>query len=552
LNKIEYKGKENIYHCFLILNKIMKKYFHLSVVIIATLTILSACNSVDKKTPLLPKDATFVVHLNTNSLSSKLSWDEVKKSNWFAESTHDEKDSLVRSILEDPSSSGIETKEGLFVFARREANGGYSGFTGYVKDLAAFEAFNKKLSRSNEVKTNKDLKIISFGDYGIVSWNENKFLYLIGSDKAFAFSMGPRPSQEEPKRTDLSDAAYRIFHYKKDSLLIDDSRFASLLKDEGDVHFWSNAESMSMDNMNMGFMSLMKTEVYFRETVTASTITFEKGKVVAHAKTYSNKEVTELMKKYSGDNINTDYIKRIPSDNVIGVFAANIKPEGIKQLLKLGGLDGLVNSFLGEHGLTLDQVVAATKGDVMITLTDFGVRKKMIKLGEGMDSLPVNSRGGEVLLCMTINDKAPFQKLADAVQTAARSNSFPLGFTVKIENDLFVAGTNPAMIDQYLKGGKKDFPFVSRMSGHPAALYGNLESLFTSILGSDEGIGSGSRDSTGTKTILFKDVLGTGGEFKDGAIVQDVEFTMPDPNTNSLPQINSFVDQMSSKRKKPF
>ena len=110
------------------------------------------------------------------------------------------------------------------------------------------------------------------------------------------------------------------------------------------------------------------------------------------------------------------------------------------------------------------------------------------------------------------------------------------------------------MIDQYLKGGKKDFPFVSRMSGHPAALYGNLDNLFTSIMGSFEGQGLSSEDSTGTRTrtMLFKDVLGTGGEFKDGAIVQDVEFTMADPNTNSLPQINSFVDQMASKRKKPF
>ena len=522
----------------------MKKNIRLSIAIVATLSILTGCSSVDKNAPLLPKDASFVIHINTNSLSSKLSWDEVKKSNWFSELTRKADDSLAKAILADPSSSGIETKEGLFVFARKQADGGYGGFTGFIKDLAAFEAFNKRLSKSNEAKTNKGLKFMSFGDRGIVSWNEDKFLYLLGADKAFGFSMGPGHGHEETKKADLSDAAYRIFHYKKDSLLIDDSRFTSLMKDDGDVHFWSNAESLGMDNMNMGFMSLLKTEVYFRETVTASTITFEKGKVVAHAKTYSNKEVTELMKKYSGDNINTDYIKRIPSDNVVGVLAANIKPEGIKQLLKLGGLDGLANSSLGELGLTLDQLVAATKGDFMIALTDFGIRKKMITLGKGMDSLPVNSHSGDVLLCLTIKDKAPFQKLADAAQTAAGSNSFPLGFTFKIENDLFVAGTNPAMIDQYLKGGNKDFPFLSRMSGHPAALYGNLDNLFSSIMGSP--------DSAGTRTVLFKDVLGTGGEFKDGAIVQDVEFTMPDEKTNSLQQINSYFDKISSERKKPF
>ena len=521
----------------------MKKHITLSLTI-ATVLIIAGCSSVDKKAPLLPKDAALVVHFNTNSLSSKLSWEELRKSSWFTELTVKSEDTFAKKILEDPSSSGIETKEGLFLFARRQTHGGYGGFTGYIKDGAAFETFNKKLSKSSDVKTNKDLKIISFSDRAIVAWNENKFLYLIGANEAFALKLDPGGAQEHPQKADLSDAAYRIFNYKKDSLLIDDARFTELMKDDGDVHFWSNAESLSMDNMNMGFMSLLKTEVYFRETVTASTITFEKGKIVAHAKMYSNKEMTEIMKKYSGDNINTDFITRIPSDNIVGVLAANVKPEGIKQLLKLGGLDGLANSFLGEYGLTLDQVAAAAKGDVVITVTDFGTRRKMISLGEGMDSLPINSRSGEVLLCMSIKDKAPFEKMADAFQAAARSKSFPMTFTFKIENDLFVAGTNPAMVDQYLKGGKKDFPFVSRMSGHPVALYGNLDNLFTSIMGPD--------DSTTAKTMLFKDVLATGGEFKDGAIVQNVEFTMPDQNTNSLQQINSYFDSFLSTKKRPF
>ena len=122
----------------------MKMYIRLTIAIVATFTILSGCNSVDKKAPLLPKDASFVVHFNTNSLSSKLSWQDVSRSKWFSGLMNEAQDSAVKSILEDPSSSGIDTKEGLFAFAKREADGGYSGFTGYIKDPAAFEAFNKR------------------------------------------------------------------------------------------------------------------------------------------------------------------------------------------------------------------------------------------------------------------------------------------------------------------------------------------------------------------------------------------------------------------------
>ena len=529
----------------------MKKYIRLSIAMFATLSILTGCSSVDKKAPLLPKDASFVIHFNTNSLSSKLSWDEVSKSNWFGELANKAQDSLAKTILADPSSSGIETEEGLFVFARREANGGYSGFTGYIKDAAAFEAFNKELSKSNEVKTNKGLKIISFKDHGIVSWNENKFLYLIGSNSAFRMSMDPGGTQEEPKKADLPDVAYRIFNYKKDSLLIDDARFTSLMKDDGDVHFWSNAESLSMDNMNMGLMSLLKTEVYFRETATAASLKFEKGKIVANAKTYSNKEMRELFRKYSGDNLNTSFIKRIPSDNVTGVFAANFKPEGIKQLLKLGGLDGLVNSSLGDFNLTLDELVAAAKGDVMISVTDFGLKKKMISLGKDMDSLPVNTRMADILFCMSINDKAPFEKLVNAAQTATSQKNVPFNLTFKIQNDLFVAGTSPAIVDGYLQGGNKDFPFVSRMSGHPMAMYFDINKLMTSFDG--DGIIDTSRNTFYTASLdMWKDILMTGGEFKDDAIVQNVEFTLGDPNTNSLQQLNSYIDKISSTRKKPF
>jgi Domain of unknown function (DUF4836) len=530
----------------------MKKIKLLSAAIIAaSMVLIASCGSVDKKAALVPKDAAFAIHLNTNSLSSKLSWDELKKSSWFIQMSGQKHDSLTQKILDDPGNSGMDTKGGFFVFARKEANGsGYVGFTGYIKDAAAFEAFNKKVSESQNVASKGDLKTIQFRDKVSVSWNSDKFLYLMESNFSPGNMMDSMQVFQAPPKPDLTAIAQRIFLYKNDSLLIDDDRFSALMKDEGDVHFWSNAESFSMDNPAFGALSLLRTEVYFRETVTAATLTFDKGKIAVHAKTYSNKEMQEVMKKYSGDNININYIERIPSDNVIGVLAANYKPEGLKQLLKLGGLDGLVNSFLGKYDLTLDQLVAASKGDLVIAVTDVGLRKKMVSLGGGMDSLPITSPTAEVILSMSIKDKAPFEKLAATARQLSETGQLPPGFVFKIENDLLVAGTSSTMVDQYLKGGNKKFPFLSGITGHPMGMYVDINKLMTSF--NDQVKDSAASGMYQASIEMWKDVIMTGGEFKDGGIVQDIEVNLVDQNTNSLQQLNNYVEKLSSKRKRPF
>ena len=532
----------------------MKKFNFSFIAFSFALMVLSSCSSLDKNAPLVPKDAAIVLHLNTNSLSSKLSWDDIKKTNWFIQMSSEQKDSLTKKLLENPDNSGIDTGDGLFVFMRKTQDGaGYGGFTGKIKNAAAFEAFNKKISEGKEVINKNNLKSIVFADKATVTWNDNQFLYLAQSDftpPAFDMDSTGQRVYREHAPLNLQDVAARIFNYKKDSLITDNDRFNSLLKDAGDVHLWSNAEGMSMDNANLGFLSLLRTDVYFKESVTAATLSFEKGKIVMHAKMYSNKEMEEVMRKYSGDNINLNYIERIPSDNVVGLLAANYKPEGLKQFLKLGGLDGLVNSFLGKYDLTLDQVVAASKGDMLITVTDVGVKRKMVSLGQGMDSLPINSPSAEVLLAMSVKDKAPFEKLVGVAQQMGKNRQLPAGVTYKFGSDLFVVGTNPGMVDQYLKGGNKEFPFTSKIKGHPIAFYLDLNKLISTF---NEQIKDTAANSVFKASVeMWKDVVATGGEFKDGAVQQEIEVNMIDQNTNSLQQLNSYIDKVSSNRKKPF
>jgi len=167
-----------------------------------------------------------------------------------------------------------------------------------------------------------------------------------------------------------------------------------------------------------------------------------------------------------------------------------------------------------------------------------------------MDSLPMNSPSAEVLLAMSVKDKAPFEKLIGVAQQMGKDGQLPVGISYKFSNDLFVVGTNSGMVDQYLKGGNKNFPFVSKIKGHPIAFYLDVNKLITTF---NEQIKDTAANSVFKASVdMWKDVVATGGEFKDGAVHQDIEVNLVDQSTNSLQQLNSYVDKLSSTRKKPF
>jgi hypothetical protein len=262
---------------------------------------------------------------------------------------------------------------------------------------------------------------------------------------------------------------------------------------------------------------------------------------------YSNKEMREIMKKYSGESLDTKLVQRIPSDNIVGLLASNYKPEGLKELLKLGGLDGMVNSFLGDYHLTLDEIVNAAKGDFLVSVSDLGLTKRKISLGPGMDSLPTSGPTANVLVVMSVKDKAPFEKIMDAAQRLGSSSQMPMPVTFKLTNDFFVAGSNPVFVDEFLKGGSHDFPFLSKISGHPVGFYLDFSKMITSLRGDTTG-----NDVLSSSASVWKDLVVTGGEFKDDAIQENVEVNLVDQNTNSLQQLNSYIEKLAAGRKKPF
>ena len=554
---------------------------------LALTVLLYSCSSTDKNALPVPMDAAFVLHLNAKSLSSKLTWDEIKQTNWFREGYAHATDSLAKQLMENPESTGIDTKDEIVFFVKRGNKEGYAVIAGRLKDAAAFEAFNKKISKNSAAAATKegDLTTMQVQNTVLASWSGNKFAYIVDLnatvmdmsmsrhedmrlDSIMIDSNGtqipvPPPAVDDTdtdtenemlsrKVGDLKGYAVRLFKMSGDSLLASDSRYTDLLKKDADMHMWTSAEHAYGAGLPFGMMSMLKLDNYLKGSVTTATLNFENGRIAINAKSFSNEQMTALMKKYQGKKINTDLIQRIPSDTVLAVLALNYPPEGLKEFLKLGGLDGMANSFLGEAGLTLDDFIAANKGDVMVALTNFAWSEPTVESEDGRNVYRGTTPAPQVLFVNSIGNKASFDKLVEVGKKFGEgmktSDGKPFVY-YNMNNDLFVLGTSQQLVDQYLQGGNKSFAFISKIKDHPFAMYIDLQKLMRRTARVKDSADQKNMDAT---LAMWEDVVLSGGEFSDGGIEQHFEINLVDKNTNSLKQINQYADKMHASRKKGF
>ncbi len=529
--------------------------FVLFMALCGTLLIQSCKQGGDKSNTPVPKDAVLVMHINNTSLSTKLSWQEIKATNWFKEAYSDAPDSLLRKLMEDPENSGMDTKADMMLFLKKVGQGGYLAFEGTLKDAAAFEAFNKKISDGGSSKDG-DASFIVFKNKGLAYWKGTRFVYIMDVPLgSMTSAMGGRYSSEPFKfSTDsLRQFAKATFEISGKNSLNSDDRFSALLKEAGDIHFWVNNEEY-VSALSGDALSVLKMADIFKGNVSASTINFDNGKISMKSKAYMNKQMSDLYKKYAAKKISADVINRIPSQNVVGVLAINYSPEGLKEMIKFTGLDGLANGFLEKANYSIDEFVKANKGDLLVAVTDFEMKKKETVI-PGFD-------GGEpykhyttqpdvnVLFATSVNDKAAFDKLITTLsdQIGEEKNQMP-EVTYQIDKNWFVAGNSADQVTKFMGGGSLNHPFTSRLTDHTIGMYVDIQKILT---GYRSALKDSSEDAAMELSLkMWQDILvAGGGELKDGAVNSFAEINLVDKSTNSLKQLNQYIDKLHALYKK--
>jgi len=535
----------------------MKSFFRLTILFVGAAFLFSSCSKKNEEGKMIPKNAMFVVDLNTKSLKDKLTWDDIKQSNWYNMlSTHVQEDyhltDAQKQILSNPEKWGVDLNNSLIFFASK--NSGTDGevvLEGSIKSETDFEQFNKTFDSSATTKKDGDLNMLTLHDKAVVAWNDKHFVYAFNASDATSkfppMSGMSNQSNVAPlvdKSVTLSSVCKSVFNLKSDSSLAENEKFTNLLKENGDIHTWINSEEIMKSSSSLGMLGMLKLDVFFKDNISTYTVSFDNGKIDITHKGYAGKEFTDFLKKYSGGNINTDMIKAIPSQNVLGVLAMNFKPEGIKELIKLTGMDGMLNMYTDKVGFNLDDFVKANKGDLTLAFTDLSMKKEV----SDDSTMPATFTKPDfnVLFAVGIGDKPSFQKLIDAgkkIEGEMGRNDTTISYG---QNDKVFAITNHQhFLNDYLAGNANSkYDFIDKLSGHSIGLYIDIHKILSAI-------SAEKMDDPDHKQImdaslnLWNNIYVTTGDFKDDALTGHTEINFIDQSTNSLKQLNHYFDTIA-------
>lgn len=518
-------------------------------IVIAVAGFFVSCKNSTTGLPI-PKDAAIAIHINASSLSSKLSWKEIRSTEWFKNAHQSEDDSLQKKLMDDPEHSGIDIKSDFAFFIKKQGNGGYFVLEGNLKDAVAFESMVKKLHHNAEVKKDGDISYVKEEGTDLLCWTSSKFIFM--SDAPFERTMNNSFEDYDKNRfhqDSLLVFTKSLLNLSSSSSLESDDRFTSLIKENGDVHFWMNMEQYMSSIIGMmgnnPMLSMMQgMSGMFEGSVTTATLSFDNGKITVKSKRYLSEKMQQVMDKVQYKNITADEVNRIPSKNVDAALIINYPPEVSKEFFKALGVDGFINGFLGRYNTNLDEVVQATKGNLILSVSDFGFTTQNAMPGS-QESYSMPKPKVNMMLGLSINNKQTFDKLMSIAQQQIKDSSMLSKISFKSNNDWFAISNSPEMVDQFLSGGNNKLAFADKISGHPFGAYIDLQKI---IKGAQTSFYGNFMDTS--VTSIWQDVVITGGNYGKGVVTGVFTVNLVDKNTNSLKQINQAIDKMYQSQKK--
>ena len=530
----------------------MKHIKLISLVGLMCLLVIS-CSKKSNLGKMIPKEAAVVIELNSKSLLSKLSWEDIKKSYWYNQLMLDSSMPATSKVfINDPAKTGIDLQSNMIFFVLKPDSRGQAVVQGSLKDSKVFSEFLKNMHPAAAISKDGELNIFKT-DSAVIGWNNERFAFVTNSDAQkfqgidsltdSTITAIPLPL---PSSDSLVIVCKNIFSLSEDNSLYKNERFADLLGEEGDIRFWVNTNELSKSSMPpmTGMAGMVKLDKFLVDNISTATINFQDGKIAGTHKQYFGKELSDILKKGDG-NINTDMIKRLPSQNLAGVFSLHITPGSILEIIKLTGLDGFVNLFLSGQGLSLDDVVKATKGDILFAVSDITMKNDSLKLPGLKDTISdyYQKTDATFLFAVAVGDKDAFNKLLSFGKSMGK-DSTPTKTFQKMDDKYFVLSNTQDAVNKYFSGQQANPDFLSKINNHPIGSFVDVQMILKAMQAqlTKDSIGKIYYDRN---IAMWNNFYFTGGEYKNGGLVSNGELNLVDKTMNSLKQLNQYADDIS-------
>jgi hypothetical protein len=300
-------------------------------------------------------------------------------------------------------------------------------------------------------------------------------------------------------------------------------------------------------------LGLTKFADLFKGSYGAGSVNFENGRAVAHYRSYTGKDLAEILKKYPNQTVDMSLVNKYPYP-VEGFAAFSFNPQIISDIIKYGGMQSTVDQYFQQLGFTMDDVTKAFKGDFAIVFSDIATGEKEYEMN-GM-KFHNNKPSVKLVFTATIGDKTSYDKIVSklaeqGIMEMKNGQYVPKGmgdeFAFNMDGkNLTVASDNDVM-QQYLSGrGNAAVPgdIANEAKDKAAMFYVDINKILQGIsTGSDE-------KSLDAARATFKNGTATTTNFNGKYVESNFELNTVNNNENSLVSLIKFFAAVSQKIQK--
>jgi hypothetical protein len=473
------------------------------------LVVVAALASCGKKVPneakLIPKNASYVVVLDINSMHEKLKKGNVDFQTAVKEIMGNDTAELNKGLKEiEGLKEAIDWDNKSFLFidqtftAAGKEDATSFNVIGTLKDVAKFENF---------LKTNKDLKnekIVKEANFSYllkssslaISWNDKNVIFT-GYEKKIQWeydtSGAPIMPDMSKKEDELRATVKKYYTQKEEESIASVAIFKDMFNKKADGYMFSSTNNISGMLGALPF-STPKLKEMVKDNYSTGTFNFEDGKLVFDGDFYPNATVANLFKTYKTPEIKTDLLENYPSKNVNGFMLMSFDPQLFSGILKELEVKGLADAFLSKSGLSTDEIFKMMKGDIALAVSDFAlIQPPPPPPGSDFGYYnPSPQPSYKMLLNIPVGDVAAYRKIMEkAIETNVIVKSGAVyklnpqmqemkGLYLQADDKNIILASDSATYSAYVAKTSKmvvDDKIMSKVKGKSGAFYLNLQSL---------------------------------------------------------------------------
>ena len=435
------------------MNRLFKVFFLFLLITVSFL--VNSCGSGSGSANLkeilkkIPATSTLVSIIDMEQMMKKMDYQEFKKSEIFKSMLKEAKTEELKKILENPEISGISINSQFGMYMDVKSSDDYViGFILPIKNIKDFEAQIEKTAKEEKspfknIKKEAKFKFVEekFEDNNLgVAWNE-KMLIMNVSSKSSLKELFVKNFESKEKESILSNKEFKAENAKGHDILFwaQTAPIVKLLKED---------KQISRSLKQIAYLGL--TEKALEDNNFSIYCDFKKGEMES-GMTFSMSD--ELKKEYGsifGKKVSTDFSKFFPKKDMVGLSMLALDLGAVNQVLKNRGFDGLINMFISEMGLTLEDFTKGLKGEIAFANYIDPSSKDIIQ-------------SQKMVLAIALNNPVFIDKLVDmasksgmgAVKKSGKRYISSMSDKVQgiMVDNVFVISTDISIIDKIEKGG---------------------------------------------------------------------------------------------------